>query len=499
MKNSFLLITYFLIALSFTESNAAPIKINIKNFGAKGDGITNDHQAFIAASNFINQNKQNIELTIPYGTYIVGLQSPDNTWLLKGTHVFDLSNCQNVTIKGVSNKNGQKPVIKYTNNLYFGAFQTINNQLAPQCTPATDQYNKKICCYIGATFNLNRCSNCTIQNLELDGNQNGMIIGGFYGDKGRQLDHRGFQLINCNQTNLSNLNIHHFGLDGITVTSSNNTTIDKVLSNYNGRQGISWVDGNNLTCTNSQFNYTGRSRIYSAPGAGIDIEPENKKDINNGTFTNCQFIGNTGCGILNDRNSNLANNMTFNNCVVAGIYNWSLWVMGTDFNFNNCKIYGNIVHAVKKEDAHSIGDFTTFDNCYFSNVYNNNKTYAASKYLFDWNNVKVNIKNSVVEASGVALFWLNDLDKRPGLQSQITNTTFTTDYNQGVLTSINSGAVNVQNCTFNYVNKMQTSTEPSMLRGNTMNTFEQGQIKTKLKANNIGQSTNDNPNLFICK
>ncbi len=498
IKRIFFLAFIILSLLFFTKINAAPIQINIKKFGAKGDGKTNDHQAFINAANYINQIGQNVTLIIPYGTYLIGQQIPDNTWLLKGIDAISLNNCSDINIIGQT-QNGKKPILKYIDNLYFGAFQQTNGSFTPQCTPASNQMNKRISCYIGSTFNFDKCNNITVKNLELDGNQNGMIIGGFYGDKGRQLGHRGFQLINCNQINISNMNIHHFGLDGITITSSNYINIDNIQANYNGRQGLSWVDGDNITCTNSQFNYTGRSRIFSAPGAGIDIEPEGKKNLNNGSFINCKFIGNAGCGVLNYRNNYLGNNMIFTNCTIAGLYNWALWVQGTKFKFNNCKIYGHIAHAVSKNDAKSTDDFTTFDNCYFSNVYNQNKTVAPSKYLFDWNNVKIRILNSTIETYDMAFFWLNDLDKTPGMQSQIYNSKFTTNNTQTVLSSINSGAAVIQNSVFNYTKGISLSTEPSMFKGNSLNAMDNTQVNKLLKSTNYQQLSADNPNLFQCK
>lgn len=51
---------------------------NIKtDFGAMGDGITNDQQAFNNAANFINNNvvngiTGNVKLIIPGGIYLVG-------------------------------------------------------------------------------------------------------------------------------------------------------------------------------------------------------------------------------------------------------------------------------------------------------------------------------------------------------------------------------------------------------------------------------------------
>ena len=49
--------------------NIYDLAVNIKNFGAKGDGVTNDTQAILNALNFAYNNNQN--LYIPQGIYMV--------------------------------------------------------------------------------------------------------------------------------------------------------------------------------------------------------------------------------------------------------------------------------------------------------------------------------------------------------------------------------------------------------------------------------------------
>jgi Pectate lyase superfamily protein len=100
-----------------------------KDFGAKGDGRTNDHEAFRRAARFINARKGNVRLLIPAGTYIVGkvLDKPmhlrNNFWYDENFDVpdsidlFRLKNCTNVSIIG---SNGAR--LKVQDRVKFGSF-----------------------------------------------------------------------------------------------------------------------------------------------------------------------------------------------------------------------------------------------------------------------------------------------------------------------------------------------------------------------------------------
>src|SRR3954467_3183207 len=48
---------------------------DIKSFGAKGDGKTNDHEAFQKAAAYFNDRGGNGSLTISKGVYLVGKQN----------------------------------------------------------------------------------------------------------------------------------------------------------------------------------------------------------------------------------------------------------------------------------------------------------------------------------------------------------------------------------------------------------------------------------------
>ncbi len=86
----------FLLFISSEINGIAQSKIVIKDlkddFGAKGDGVSNDVKAFQAAANFFNSKKGNGKLLIPYGTYLVNNQKDGSPTVIKqGENVFMLN------------------------------------------------------------------------------------------------------------------------------------------------------------------------------------------------------------------------------------------------------------------------------------------------------------------------------------------------------------------------------------------------------------------------
>src|SRR5438132_519447 len=108
----------FIFGFSYSQSY---IIKDIKSFGAKGNGSTNDQSAFQKAATFFNQRGGNGKLTISAGTYIIGRQTftagKDKKPVFNGEHVLQFVNIKNLSIEGTS-----KTILKYQEGLHFGAF-----------------------------------------------------------------------------------------------------------------------------------------------------------------------------------------------------------------------------------------------------------------------------------------------------------------------------------------------------------------------------------------
>lgn len=428
--------TIFFILLVINYSSAQNIdcknqgfivKNIIKDFGAKADGITNDQAAFKAAADFFNKRVGCGKLIIPYGLYKVGRQEIDTPKsFMKGVDVLQIVGVSNFIIEGIPNKTGQYPVLKFDNGLYFGSFYADKEKFrVPKCKPGKQNFDLKVAAAIGAGISINYSTGVKIKNIELDGNMDNFIMGGAWGDIDRQLFHVGIFTNQGRDIELSNINVHHFALDGLENAGANKLRFENVTSSYNARQGFSWVDGDSLVAINCKFTHTGRVKIHSAPGAGIDIEPERKRDISYARFTNCEIGYNRGCGLLMAVAANTVRDMRFDSCTFIGMYNWSAWVPGIDIHFTDCKFYGNVVHTVPNAQVKTVKDITSFKRCYFSDIYNGVITKKPGGYFFPLNNEKIILDSCVVKIYNRGFLWHSSgCGPTDSLTSEVKNTTF---------------------------------------------------------------------------
>lgn len=394
----------FLLFLGHAVFSQDFVTRDIKSFGAKGDGKTNDHEAFQRAAAFFNARGGKGKLVVSRGVYLVGKQVFNQTDVkspvYQGSNVLNLENVTNLTVEG---QNGAK--LKYRSGLRFGAFSSKTGK--PNLHGTKNFFNVGNQAFIGSAIFLKNSSQVKISNLELDGNSDGILLGGVYGDVGYQLPHLGIFVLNGKKITIDKIKAHHFGLDGIQV--SNNTGDDKepdaiLLQNsefsYNSRQGLSWVGGNDLTAIHCKFNHTGKGKFTSSPGAGVDIEAE-VGTIRNGKFISCEFVNNTGCGLVAD--SGPSSNCTFTNCTFWGVTNWAVWINKPGFRVVDSKIYGSFVHGF---DAETNEQATVFANCHFEDKpYNGQEPFG--RFLIETNGKRrVRFDNCTLIANKKKIAWM---------------------------------------------------------------------------------------------
>jgi hypothetical protein len=396
-------ITFLLLLVLFQLSLFAKT-LDPKKFGIVPNTGKNLTDNFIALSNSINKLGGNTTVIIPKGIYIIGKQSLglDGVYL-SGHDVVSLKNCNNVKISGMK---GTKFI--YANNLKFGSFNPQTGELHPAILPF---YDKKYIAQIGCALRTTNCNNIEFNNIEIEGNINNTIIGGKWGDTGYQLWHYGVYISNSKNIKVTNINAHHFALDGISVSGSGREEMNISLNNckfeYNGRQGFSWIGGKGVVATNCKFNHTGKSKIQSSPGAGLDIEAEGGNEVINGQFINCEFINNSGCGIIADTGP--SKNINFKGCTFIGVSNWSVWVQKPSYTFNKCTFNGSFVHGYITTD---FKEATKFYNCIFEDKkYKGQDVYGG--YLLESDGRKKMIFEDCIFTTNVKkVMWFNGVSTK---------------------------------------------------------------------------------------
>lgn len=248
--------------------------VNISQFGAKGDGKTNDYQAFIKAANFLNQ-KGGGQLVIPKGVYLIGVHHSSNNNLKD----IVFKNCNGLKIVG------NDAIINVEGNFYRGK----------DYTSGIYGYSKTNAII---PFDFKSCSNISVTNLEVNGNVDKMSRDPSLWESGGLL----MRFMDCTNVNLDNLRLHHAQTDGLYIggSRSKNFVVSNIDCYNNARQGLSITqlfDGKFLSC---KFNNNGLTEgKYKAqpPSAGVDLEPNEKSSgvlVRNIHFENCKFENNYG-------------------------------------------------------------------------------------------------------------------------------------------------------------------------------------------------------------
>jgi hypothetical protein len=344
-------------SLPFFQLRAAPTSgaITPEKFGASGDGVTNDTNAFAALAAFVNRRGGGTIALRPT-TYIVGKQSQDPAqpnYAFAPARIMEFSGCsKKLSIIG----NGAR--IRCADGLGFGTFDRSTGRATDHPLP---YYTLgELATPYAWMISAENCSGgIEISDLELDGNLTNLIIGGPVGDTGRQIPATGLRLANNNCAELiSRIHSHHHALDGIMLDGLENrkttSRLQEIISEYNARQGCSLVGGSNYSFANCRFNHTGRAGLVSAPAAGMDIEAEVKK-IRNVSFNGCEFSNNSGVGMVAD--SGDTDGATFDSCRFIGTTVWSAWPFKPHFRFSRCQFIGAVVHAFPASDPDRAAQF----------------------------------------------------------------------------------------------------------------------------------------------
>lgn len=364
-----------------------------KDFSAIGNGQTNDTVAFQNAANAIIAAGGGT-LIIPPGTYIVGIQDQGGglTPYYRMQDIFFIPTATPVQYLRIE---GAGATMRLASGLHYGSFHPTTG--AVYNPPAGAFWDPAYSAEVGKMIGVEASNNITIDGLELDGNSANLVLGGRWGDTGRQMKGTGIRLLRCKDVVINNVYSHHHALDGVTIgwggltadsTTVTQHTLNNVVSEYNGRQGLSWTGGRGLTAVNCSFNHTGRGALNSAPAAGVDIEPESSV-TRDGLFVGCEFINNAGWGL----NAQIGDGgySKFEFCTFWGTTNYSCYSNFPGMSFSGCRFFGAPNVGFGSATA-SLA--TKYSNCLFEDKALNGQVYrqgSAAVLVADAGNAGENV------------------------------------------------------------------------------------------------------------
>lgn len=318
--------------------------ITPEQFGAAGDGRSNDTDAFTALSAHVNSRGGGIVALRPV-TYLVGKQfrgpGPGAPFAFNPRNILHFENCsRGVIIEG----NGA--TLRCAPGLRYGAFDPGSGAALPQ-SRANLEVSRRASPYLGMIDVVNCSGAVEIADIELDGNLDELVVGGKYGAQGWQAWGCGIRFTgNSGAARLSRIHSHHHPFDGIIFTDdplrSASTMISDCTCDFNARTGCSITSGRNYTFERCRFSNTGRAGMLSSPASGFDIEAE-ASTVRNVRFKDCDFVNNARLGLV--AASGDSAEITFDGCKFVGTTYWSAWPDKPAMEFSNCLFVGSIIHA----------------------------------------------------------------------------------------------------------------------------------------------------------
>ncbi|GLQ87357.1 hypothetical protein GCM10007898_09230 [Dyella flagellata] len=285
--------------------------VNVRNFGAMGNGATDDTAAIQAAINALPSTGGTV--VVPDGTYMInalkGISLRSHTRL----HLFG-----SAYLQAIPNSASRYWVVKAwgVNNVEIVGGNVVGERTQHQGTYGEWGYG----------INISGSSNVYVHDIHVSNSWgDGLLIGGTG--------------------------------SGRTLVRSSNITFNRVTSFNNRRQGLSITPATQVYVVNSSFS----SSNGTAPQAGIDIEPQTQGTTDTIRLENDTLASNVGNGlevhdfvsglVLNKVTSqnnrgygvftNSPNGVTITNSTLSQNYMYGVGIAGTT---QNVQLVGNTIN-----------------------------------------------------------------------------------------------------------------------------------------------------------
>ena len=421
--------------------------INVKDFGAVGDGTTDDTEAIKSAVTSLNENGG--ILYFPTGTYVVSVSDNKESSI-------NLNSDKNIEV------DFGKSTLQMTTNGYPNYYIVY----AENCTNVevrngnligdrlTHDYvtTESSHCWGHGVVSINNKS-CNILNMEISDMTGDAISTTTYNSSTTN-----------GTTNINDCNLHHCRRMGITIKDSDivnvkNTNI-QYIGTTDGIEGVAPKSGIDIEphYENGTINYVlldnvniekiADSANYGIIQNGPHRENVEKIDIVNSKIENF-FIGNSA----NIKKSELINPITIRQCTIEDsyLYNEEGYLYLTDTIVKNCTFEGNDIKN-EKNDANFriIPTNVTVNNSTFKNLMGtgNYGTNSLAEFGLTWTydyNFTEESGNNIYDNCAIAMDFFTDKN------SEIKNSyIFVRNYTQ----DINFNTINIENCEIKFQNKI---------------------------------------------
>ncbi|HVE70690.1 MAG TPA: FG-GAP-like repeat-containing protein [Thermoanaerobaculia bacterium] len=289
-----IIVRFALLLLVAVSSYAAPVVLNVKDFGAKGDGVTDDYAAMQAAATALCASDAGSRLVYPPGTYRINRYRVFRGPSPNGVDDIVYRNCSGVTISGYG------AVIDVKGDFHQGADVFADGfwySYVKQVTP----------------FFMIDSSDFTIEGFEMVGNVQQMTRD----PRALEDSCAGITTRRCSRYLLRDMNIHHFSVDSVQLgfldfddafITDKDVRIENVNGHHDGRVGLVIGHVRRAWIVDSIFTHAGETEgAFGSfvPQAGTDIEPDftvadDGVDVGTGEiyFINSTFSANKGPDLL---------------------------------------------------------------------------------------------------------------------------------------------------------------------------------------------------------
>jgi hypothetical protein len=315
--------------------------ITPEEFGAVGNGTTDDQPAFDALNAYLAANNGGRVVMRPGAVYLAGKQTTVGVFYLTGQSILYAQNVAALIVI----MNGA--TIRFKDGLKFGSFDPVTGQPISPALPFIDPTKAAS---IGTAVLAANVRYFEVRGGVINGNSQGAVIGGFYGDTGRQLVHYGVASYNCQNVVWEDVAVINSCLDGFLCSYTGLTgsspahpfAMKRCSADKVARNCLSVIGTNSALIEECEFSRAGQAdnnglgtHFGSSPASCLDVEAEESTCRNiwikesrliSGAYSNTAFVADSGDSA----------DITLEDSLLVGV----AWANKPRIVFSRCRVFG---------------------------------------------------------------------------------------------------------------------------------------------------------------